>query len=379
MRVLRHSPRDAALVAAAALLGLAELALVPWLSGQGPWGMALGACAIAAIVWWTSNTVAHVHLHTPIFGPRALSRGFSLYLSALTLVPQAIWRARHLDHHRGSARPLRLGAAGCVEVGVVANLALALAAVHPDMFLKTWLPGYVLGLVLCGLQGRGEHLGGAAAGISHYGRLYNLLWFNDGYHAEHHAAPGAHWTTLPGRRLAGAQRSAAPPVVRGLVNAGLVRLERLVLRSPRLQRWVVARHAAALRRLAPRLAGRPVRRVLVVGGGLFPRTALALAEIWPAAQVTILDADAGHLAGARALLAARGRAVACVLGRYEPGQAVDADLVVVPLALVGDRAAVYAASGPPRLIHDWIWRRRGVAGAAVSPWLLKRINLAQET
>ena len=53
--------------------------------------------------------------------------------------------------------------------------------------------------------------------------------------------------------------------------------------------------------------------------------------------------------------------------------------MIVPLALVGDRAAVYAAGGPPRLVHDWIWRRRGVAGAAVSPWLLKRINLAVGT
>ncbi|MFY0540200.1 hypothetical protein [Nannocystis pusilla] len=36
-----------------------------------------------------------------------------------------------------------------------------------------------------------------------------------------------------------------------------------------------------------------------------------------------------------------------------------ADLVIVPLALVGDREAVYAAGGPPRLVHEWIWRRRG--------------------
>ena len=46
----------------------------------------------------------------------------------------------------------------------------------------------------------------------------------------------------------------------------------------------------------------------------------------------------------------------------------------VPLALVGDRSAVYTAAGPPRLVHDWLWRRRG-PGVVVSWLLLKRLNL----
>lgn len=374
MGLLRHSPRDAAPLAAALLLGLAEATLVPWLVGHGPWGMVFGACAIALIVWWTSNTVAHLHLHAPLLRSRALSRLLSLYLSALTLVPQTIWRARHLDHHRGRRGRLRLGLQGCVEVGVVAHLALALAIVAPDMFFGAWLPGYVVGLALCQLQGRGEHLAGRAGGISHYGRIYNWMWFNDGYHAEHHGAPGAHWTTLPGRRIAGAPHSRVPPVLRGLpsVAAGLVLLERVALTSPRLQRWLVARHAAALGRLTPRLGA--VRRVLVVGGGLFPRSALAAGKIWPEAQVTILDADAGHLARARAYLG--GGAATYVHGRYDPAAPVEADVVIVPLALVGDREAVYAAGGPPRLVHDWIWRRRGAASATVARRLLKRVNLA---
>jgi hypothetical protein len=50
----------------------------------------------------------------------------------------------------------------------------------------------------------------------------------------------------------------------------------------------------------------------------------------------------------------------------------------VPLALHGDRAKVYA--NPPGrrcLVHDWIWNRRGVASAVVSPLLLKRVNLVE--
>ncbi|MCY0987385.1 fatty acid desaturase [Nannocystis sp. ILAH1] len=378
MRLFRHSRRDAGPVLAALLLGALAAVGGPCLVRQGPWGMFFGACAFALIVWWTSNTVAHVHLHTPVFRSRALSQLLSLYLSALTLVPQAIWRARHLDHHRGARSRLRLGPAGCVEVGVVAHLALMLAAVLPDMFFGAVLPGWLLGLGLCQLQGRGEHLHGQATGISHYGRLYNLLWFNDGYHAEHHARPGAHWTTLPALRVTEAVSSGRAPVLRGLAIAdALVGLERAALCWPRLQAWLVERHAAALGRLRPALAGREIRRVVVIGGGLFPRSALALAQIWPEVQVTIVDADPQHLGRARELLRERGAdgRVEFVHGRYAPGMPLAADLVVVPLALVGDREAVYAAGGPPRLIHEWIWRRRGAAGAVVSPWLLKRINL----
>lgn len=376
--MFRHSRRDAGLLAAALGLGAAAAGLVPWLARHGVWGMFFGTCAIALIVWWTSNTVAHVHLHTPILRPRALSRLLSLYLSALTLVPQTIWRARHLAHHRGAeARErVRLGVQGAVEVGVVAHLALALALVLPDMFFGSVLPGWLLGLGLCLLQGRGEHLDGAPA-ISHYGRLYNWWWFNDGYHAEHHWRPGTHWTKLPALRLADAAHSARAPVLRGLAIAdALVGLERLALRSRRLQRWLVARHAAALRRLTPALAGREIRQIVIVGGGLFPRSALALAEIWPQAQVTIVEANAGHLEQARQILARHGRAATLVHGRYEPGAPLQADLVVVPLALVGDRAALYTAGGPPRVIHEWIWRRGGCRSAVVSPWLLKRVNLA---
>lgn len=374
MALLRRSPRDALPVTAALLLGGIQALVVPWLSGQGPWGTALGACTVAAVVWWTSNTVAHLHLHAPLLRPRALARAFSLYLSALTGVPQTIWRARHLAHHRGApCGRIRLGAWGALEVGLVANLALLLALREPEVFLGTWLVGYLAGLALCQLQGRGEHLGGATGGISYYGRAYNLLWFNDGYHAEHHADPGAHWTELPRRRPPGARGSAAPPVLRGWAAGALVSLERAALRSRWLQEWLVARHAAALATLVPLLAA-PPRRVLVVGGGLFPRTALALARVCPQAQVTILDADAGHLALAAEALRAAGLQAELVHGRWEPGAAEAADLVVVPLALVGDREAVYRAPGPPRLVHEWIWRARG-AGVVVSPWLLKRINL----
>ena len=55
----------------------------------------------------------------------------------------------------------------------------AAASLAPGIFLTVYLPGWALGLGLCFLQGHYEHAGGTT---SHYGRLYNLLFFNDGYH-----------------------------------------------------------------------------------------------------------------------------------------------------------------------------------------------------
>jgi hypothetical protein len=418
----RHSPRDAWVVALPLALGLLAPVL-PWLSGHGPWGMSLATAALALAVWWQSNTVAHIHLHTPVFRARAHNRGFSLALTLLTGVPQAIWRGRHLAHHRGEAPTrLRLGAQGRLELGLLAHLWLLLALLAPDFLLGAYLPGLLLGLGLCALQGRGEHLGPSPAGINHEGRLYNLLWLNDGYHAEHHRWPGLHWSALPGRRLADAARSPWPPVLRALLPARLAAvslprprlaaavsrprllgalerlaaavalprllggLERLALACPPLQRQLVRSHARAIARLMPELAAclpghvptdlsQTPLRIAVVGGGLFPRTALALARVWPAARITLLDADADHLEHARRWLLARGPAdLEYLHATWDPRAAQAHDLVIVPLALVGDRSAVYTAAGPPRLVHDWLWRRRG-PGVVVSWLLLKRLNL----
>src|SRR5262249_17478553 len=35
-----------------------------------------------------------------------------------------------------------------------------------------------------------------AWGVSSYAKWYNLLWFNNGYHAEHHFRPKVHWTKM---------------------------------------------------------------------------------------------------------------------------------------------------------------------------------------
>jgi hypothetical protein len=86
-----------------------------------------------------------------------------------------------------------------------------------------------------------------------------------------------------------------------------------------------------------------------------------------------MDADLSNLDRARGLL--QDSRIEFVHLRYAPGDRVDGDLLVVPLSFQGDREELYRRPPAPAvLVHDWIWRRRGVS-RVVSFALLKRANL----
>lgn len=354
-RIWRSSRHDGILVTLAALHGLV---LILWPV----------APVIALGLWWNSNTIAHNFIHRPFFRSAGMNRFFSAALSVILGIPQTLWRERHLAHHAGVRWRWRISPQLAVETGLVLCLWAILAVFETRFFLWVYLPAYLAGLGLCAMQGYWEHAKGQPT--SHYGRVYNFLCFNDGYHAEHHARPGLHWTRLPDHLEPSATRSEWPPLMRWLDQPALEALECLVLRSPWLQRVVLQRHRRAFLALLPQLGN--VRSVTIVGGGLFPRTALILRELLPAAHLTIVDASARNLEKARAFLDGT---VECRAGRYEPHAC---DLTVIPLAFDGDRDAIYRH--PPStavLIHDWIWRRRGT-GAIVSILLLKRLNLVKK-
>jgi hypothetical protein len=354
--LLRHSRWDALLVALAfghgALLAVAPVAPV----------IALG-------VWWNSNTIAHYFIHAPFFRSRRLNLLFGLYLSGLLGIPQTIWRERHLAHHAGVSWRPRLSGRVLAEIAVVLGVWLVLLANKPRFFLAVYVPGYLAGLALCYLHGHYEHVHGT---ISHHGTLYNLLFFNDGYHVEHHAAPGTHWTRLPARAAPEAPTSRWPAVLRWLEVFSLEGLERWVVRSKLLQCFLLNRHEQAFRVLLPKLprAG----RVAIVGGGLFPRTLLILQRLLPHARLVVIDRSAVNLATARTFPLGD---VQLVNALYDPALVTGFDLVVIPLAFIGDREAFYRHPPTPAVIvHEWIWRRRG-SSAIVSWFLLKRLNLVK--
>lgn len=354
--ILRHSNRDALLVGLAAVYG--------WLLLTIP-----SAPLIAVGLWWTANTVAHNFIHLPFFRARSANLIFSAYLSLLLGLPQTLWRDRHLAHHGDRPFRLRWSRRLAFELVLVTALWLVVASLGSRFFLGTWLPGWIGGLLLCQLQGHYEHVRGT---VSHYNALYNLTFFNDGYHVEHHARPGLHWSVLPAHARTDAVRSRWPAVLRWVELFQLEALERMVLRSGRLQRFVVDRHKRAFERLIAQLG--QIESVTIVGGALFPRTALVLQQLLPSAQLTIIDKSAENISRARPYL---NGTVRWINAEYSADLCERTDLLIVPLAFAGERSVFYRE--PPAravAVHDWIWRRHA-AGFDISLLLLKRLNLVR--
>ena len=354
--VLQYSVWDAVLLALAAAHGAILVAAPLWPV------MVLG-------LWWNSNTISHNFVHKPFFRHRALNQLFSCYLTLLLGIPQSLWRQWHLAHHARRVWRWRLTPPIFVELILVLSLWSALSAWRPDFFLRVYLPSYLAGLALCSLHGYYEHFRGT---LSHYGWIYNRLFFNDGYHVEHHQNPQMHRSHLPEAAKRGSPTSRWPAVLRWLEWINLENLEKCVLYSRLLQWFVLRTHERAFRRLLPQLD--IVNCVAVVGGGLFPRTVLILRRLLPEARLVVIDARAESIQTAQSLLH---ESVECVCEWYDPIRHTGFDLVVIPLSFSGDREGLYRRlPGPAVLFHDWMWRRRG-RSTIVSVFLLKRLNLVK--
>ncbi len=380
---------DRPVFSAALLHGAVAAGLLAAATGCGPLGRGLIALGLGFAMCWGANTVSHIHLHRPLFRGATANRLFSAYLSVLLAVPQRWWKLRHLHHHGlvdPTGRPMRLGAEGLVEVALVLASVSLLAATAPAL-LGVVLPALAVGFSLCALQGHAEHARGAA-GVDFHGPLYNRLWFNDGFHAAHHRAPGADWRGLAQDRRTNDSVSRLPPVLRwaealpALANraaaASLDWLERVTQDIPAIRGHLLRAHGAAFASLLSPDERAGIRAVTVIGGGLFPRTAMVLGPVLPLARFTIVDRAAAHVASARAQLAAAGLAdrVTFEIGDFDAERAGACDLLVLPLAFRGDRARFYLRP-PARLvaIHDWGWRTPRATRSARVSRLPKRINL----
>lgn len=352
---LRHSRWDAFLVSLGLLHGIV---LLSWPS----------ILLIALGFLWNSNTLAHYFIHLPFFKQRFWNRCFSAYQTLLLGVPQRLWRDRHLAHHAEVRWRLNWSNQLICETVLVLALWILLLALAPKFFLTVYVPGYVLGLGLCFLQGHYEHARGTT---SHYSRIYNSLFFNDGYHVEHHAHPAAHWLVLPKRRADRARSSRWPAALRWIDGINLETLESFVLRSKVLQRFVLNRHQAAFQCLLKR---DEFKSMAIVGGGLFPRTALVLRKLLPQCALTVIEENPEHIAIARRWL---DEDVEYVARHYDGEFARRFDAIVIPLAFRGHREELCAKKAGTLFVHDWIWRRRSKS-RVISWLLLKRLNRVDE-
>lgn len=392
--VWRHSARDAWLVGVTLLQGAFTLAAFALAASFRLSGSLVAILAFGVGICWCSNAVSHNHLHNPLFFSRRANRVFDLWLTLLLGVPQSLWKARHIWHHAGEPatgpRPSRRLMRQ--EVALVALSWTCFLIFAPKLFVSAYLPGYLLGMGLCRLQGDMEHVRGEARGISYYGRIYNFFWFNDGHHAEHHQWPREHWSRLPARRgELTLPTSGLPPHLRfsGLVPSRgelkgfvLAALERLALLSTSVRRFVLAAHRRATAPLVASLSHAP-RSVAIVGGGLFPRSLLVLSELLPEARFVVIDRSPANVETATRHLSKLGFPLHRVEFRvesFDPERHASCDLVVAPLAFVGaDSVLQRAAARTLVLRHDWIWKRRTGSSRIVSWVLAKRVTLEGRT
>jgi fatty acid desaturase len=249
-RIFKTSACDAApaaLTLAHFILVLAFFLAWPHLRWPGKIGLGL---FYALSVGWSLNSVAHNFIHNPFFASRRANRAVSLLLSWSLISPQTMYRYIHLQHHIGNADrpnadgvtidplsiyqhgeggspepilcyvflqffrdddPFALARKIAVKRPAEARQAMvefwSLVAIWGAMALIHWpfatmMIGFsYLGQCLSNLSGYYEHFGAdpdrpIAWGVSSYGRLYNALFLNNGYHAEHHYRPKAHWTLM---------------------------------------------------------------------------------------------------------------------------------------------------------------------------------------
>lgn len=279
--LFRYSSHDAILVVAA-LSQFAYLIILFLVFPYLPWWALIPLGLIWSIsISWNINAISHNFLHNPFFKSATLNRAFSLLESITLGFSQVFYEQVHKDHHKGNAdhrdahghtrdplsiykhgkdgrpenpwtyvffaflrddpkptyRTLRrkspaLAYWGVFEIALFISLYIALAIVN-WRFMCFFLPFYYLGHCLSYLNGYYLHYGAnpdvpLAWGVSSYQKLYNQLWFNSGYHAEHHYRPRVHWTEMKSlhRRLQAEMKAAgtrviAPPHALGFLDPHL--------------------------------------------------------------------------------------------------------------------------------------------------------------
>ena len=214
------------------------------------WIMLLLGFVYALMINANINGVGHNFIHNPFFRSVLANRLFSLVNSVACCFSQTYYDVVHMQHHKGNAdRPdgqgetvdwisiykhghdgeaenpwgyvflsffrdnpaairKELRKRGSVEL-MWGNIELAaFATVLFIMFLLNWryivfyfLPFFYLGHCFSYLNGYFRHYGGdpdkpIAWGVSSYGKIYNWIFFYNGYHAEHHFRPKVHWTKM---------------------------------------------------------------------------------------------------------------------------------------------------------------------------------------
>jgi fatty acid desaturase len=257
-RLFAHTRWDA-VPAAAGLFHLAYLFGLYFLFPHAPlWVMLILGLIYALMVNANINGVGHNFIHNPFFRSQLLNRVFGITQSIACCFSQTMYDAVHMQHHKGNSdrqdekgdtidwlsiyrhghdgeaenpwsyvflsffrddvgtirkdlRKRKNGDEfwGNLELAAFATTLLVMAIIVPSnpihfinwRFMLYFLPFWYLGHCFSYLNGYYRHYGAnpdkpIAWGVSSYGRIYNWLFFYNGYHAEHHFRPKVHWTKM---------------------------------------------------------------------------------------------------------------------------------------------------------------------------------------
>lgn len=251
MKVFAHSAKDTYLI----LMSLAQIALTVYgaLSfGHIPlWATLLLGAAVVYLHCSNYQCTAHNFLHNPFFASGFLNRVFSAINSLGIGLSQALYRCHHMHHHKynnddidpktgttldqtstyrfskvpgkeenvflytfgsffrqdtgfliGEAKRHRCMGVVLFETLVVLAYWSALCFLSWRGFVFFLLPSWYLGQCAAYWENYMEHHGALPGNrmtdsVSCYSPLYNFVWFNNGYHQEHHYRPQVHWTQVP--------------------------------------------------------------------------------------------------------------------------------------------------------------------------------------
>ena len=281
MKIFAHSSKDIIPVASA-LAHTAYLLFLFVIFPKAPWWLLVPLGFIYSVsISWNINGIAHNFIHNPYFTWSPLNRAFSWLLSVTMGFSQQFYDLVHHRHHQGNSdrkdengdtvdwlsiyrhshddqaespwtytffgyfrddpkiifneikRRSPFNARwGVFEIASWVFLVI-LGFFLNWRFMLFFFPCYYFGHCLSYLNGYYLHYGGnpdlpIAWGVSSYHKLYNWLWFNNGYHAEHHYRPKQHWTRMhelheqikDGQREAGV-RVITPPHALGFLDPSL--------------------------------------------------------------------------------------------------------------------------------------------------------------
>jgi fatty acid desaturase len=239
-----------AIPALAGLFHFAYLFALFYLFPRTPlWIMLILGFVYALMINANINGVGHNFIHNPFFRSQLLNRLFGITQSIACCFSQTYYDVVHTQHHKGNsdrkdengetidwlsiyrhghddepenpwsyvflgffrdnpaamARELRKRGNsdhiwGNIELAAFAVTLLTLFVLN-WRFALFFLPFYYLGHCFSYLNGYFRHYGAdpdkpIAWGVSSYGKIYNWLFFYNGYHAEHHFRPKVHWTQM---------------------------------------------------------------------------------------------------------------------------------------------------------------------------------------